>query len=164
MIRFANSEFMAESEANGVKKQYLEVQPSGLVLYSGLRGDESPGVGGTNPFMFFDYGFAYPAMALHEAYPSGAGAVPEARTDKQVVLENKHPANLTTVRDAANRVRFRLVLTSEVKMTMDGTWDGQLREPLPNDLPVSAWRHTASAVVADLGQARALSKEQARPK
>jgi len=155
---------MAEIEGKGTKKQHLRVQPSHLVLYSGLSADESPQSGGKNPFMFLDLGFAYPGLALHQAYPLGASSVPENETDTQVLLENKHPATLTALRDSEARVRFRLALRSDVRITLDGLWDGRLREPLPNDLQVTAWRHNSSATVTTLGEARSLSREQVRSK
>jgi hypothetical protein len=165
MIHFSNGEFMAEVEAKGTWKRHLRVQPSSLVLYSGLSDDESPRAGAANnPFMFLDYGFAYPALALHQAYPSGANSVSEAGTDTQVLLENKHPATLTAVRASDNRIRFRLALKSEVSLTMDGVWDGRLRDPLPDDFRIASWRHESPASVVTLGEARALPREQVRSK
>jgi hypothetical protein len=164
MIRFSNGEFMAEIEAKGVRKRHLQVTPSQLVLYSGLAGDESPQVGATNPFIFLDYGFAFPARALDQAFPSGADSVPQIETDMHVVLESNHPATLTVVRDSASRVRFRLAMRSDRSLTMDGMWDGKLRIPLPDDFPIAAWRHESSATVVTLGEARSLSREQVRSK
>jgi hypothetical protein len=164
MIRFLNDEFMAEIEAKGIRKQHLQVQPSHLVLYSGLSDDESPKAGAQNPFIFLDYGFAYPTLALHQAYPSGATSVPEVETDTQVLLENKHPATLTAVRDSDNRVRFRLSVRSEVSLSMDGFWDGGLRDPLPDHLEIATWRHSSPVSVVTLREARSLTAQQVRPK
>jgi hypothetical protein len=160
MIRFSNDEFMAELEQGGVKKQYLQVSPSRLELFAGLTENESPRVGSNNPFMFLDIGFAYPAMALQMAYPTGPDLVPLILTTQDLVLEKRHPATLTTIRESASRIRFRLSLGPNANMVMEGLWDGALSEPLPDDLPMSNWRHDSAATITNLGEARSLVMEQ----
>ena len=166
MTNFSNGEFMAEVEAKGMqRKQRLQVQPSGLALYSGLSDDESPEFAASNnPFMFLDYGFYYPASALIQAYPLGAASVPDIETDTSVVLEKQYPATLTVVRHFGSEVRFRLSIRSEVSMTMQGVWDGERPKPLPDSLSIATWRHASSATVPTLGEARSLSREQVRAK
>jgi hypothetical protein len=161
MIRFSNDEFMAEIEAKGTLKQHLLVRPSGLGLFSGLSDEESPQAGAKNPFMFLDYVFAVVVLALEQVYPSGAGAVPERETeiDTQVVVEKNVQVTLRTVREADHRIRYRVVTRSGIaseRLTMDGTWDGRRRSPLPDDLQIGTWRHGSSASVSTLGEARAL--------
>jgi hypothetical protein len=163
MIRFANDEFMFEFEAEGRTRQYLELRPSGVAIYSGLAEDESPR-GGNNPFMFLDYAFAHPANALHRAYPSGPAAVPQVETETKVVLENKVPTVLTAIRESADRVRFRLTVTSGPAFSADGIWDAERRAPLPDDLSLAGWRHDLAASPATLGEARALPKGGTGPR
>jgi hypothetical protein len=157
MLRFANDEFMAEIEHKGTKKQYLEVHPSRLVLYSGLSVEESPGIGGKNPFMFFDYGFAYPAMSLQTAYPDGPQSVPNELVEKEIVVEKKH-LKLQTSRSASNRIAFRLALRDGPIEEMEGIWDGEPRNPLPGNLDVSNWRNDSGTAFKNLQDARAQVK------
>lgn len=164
MVRFSNGEFMGEIESKGIKKQVLQVIPSGLMLYSGLSEDESPRIGGNNPFSHVDLAFAHPGMALHAAYPSGAKSVPSARVEKEVLLENKYPARIAANRDTQGRVWFELSLRYDgskpkEKWTAQGMWDGKRQDPFPDDMPLTQWQYDSSANVATLREARALSRD-----
>lgn len=154
MVRFPNGEFLAEIEAKESKKQRLQVQPSHLALYSGLRDDESPKVGGKNPFMFLELAFAYPSLALAQAYPAGPAAIAEEWAEKEVLLEGRHPALLKARREAPDRVRFQLKLLSPPGLTIEGAWDGQRPAALPDTLSLANWQAEASPMPATLGEAR----------
>ena len=157
-IRFKNGEVMAEIERGGTRKQNLTVQPSGAVLYSGLSGEDSPTVGAKNPFMFLDMVFTYPFQALQAAYPSGPQSVPEQPLEAKIVLEGKHPATIKAHQVSNSRVSFHLAVRGNANWEVDGVWDGNLPEPLPDDLPVGTWRHSHTAVFGTLRDAREFSK------
>ena len=156
MLRFSNGEFMAEIEQGATKKQYLEVQPSGLGLFSGLTESESLDSVEKNPFAFFDMPFVWPLMSLQAAYPSGLEAVPWEETRTDVVVEENQPVAITAVRVAPVRMEFRLRFEQNPDLKVEGLWDGQLLKPLPDDYSVVDWKHRTASKIADLGEARAL--------
>jgi len=157
-IRFSNGEVMAEIERHGSKKQHLTLLPSQVVLYSGLSDEESPEVGGKNPFMFMDLAFTYPFQALQLAHPEGPSSVTSNEVSKEIVLERKHAATITTRRLSGEQISFRLALKGDVNKELDGVWDGRLQEPLPGDLPIANWRHRGTGAFNTLRDARSSTK------
>ncbi|MDR3630823.1 MAG: hypothetical protein P4L42_10840 [Desulfocapsaceae bacterium] len=159
MTDFSNGEVLAEREERGVKQQRLTVQPSGLQLFAGLDGKESPESRQKNPFTFIEGAFPYPIMVLETAYQSGPDSVPEAAEVKEMMLEGKYPATLQASRPSAATVRFHLIRREGDRIDeIDGLWEADLQPPLPDTLPLTGWEYTATASLHTLGEARALER------
>jgi hypothetical protein len=155
MTKFRNGEFMAEFEHRGVRKQYLVAEPSGLELYAGPADAEPPELG-QNPLPLLELAFAVPATALQTAYPFGPESVPRRSSQVEIELDRgaKRTATLSTNRLSASRIAFRLVMRDGRNAPIEGLWDGELQEPLPDHFPLKLWNHASGLSVESLQEAR----------
>jgi hypothetical protein len=146
---YSNGDSMAEAKnAKAGDSKLLLLKPDKR-LYAGVPDDE---IKRGHAFMFFDYGFAYPLLALQTAFPDGPATVPEKETETPVLLEKEQMAKLTTQRVSAQRVNYRFVMKGD--LAMSGFWDGEQRSPLPDHLSMEKWKDGELRTYTTLGAAR----------
>lgn len=121
---------------------------SGRRLYQGIPDEE---IRNGFPFMFFDYGFAYPLQALQRIYPTGLKSVPEIETETPVVLEKQILTTLVVKRLSNDKVQYKLVMPM---MTIKGFVEKERKPALPDNYELDRWKDETLRGYATLGEAR----------
>ncbi|NJN48061.1 MAG: hypothetical protein HC808_18065 [Candidatus Competibacteraceae bacterium] len=149
IIVFANGDLMAEAnEGTSVEAKLLALK-SGRRLFKGVPDEE---IKNGFPFIFFDYGFAYPVQALQSIYPAGIESVPERQTKTSVVLEGQYASTLVARRVSGDKVWYKLVMPM---MTMNGFIERAKKPPLPDSYKLVQWKDENLRMYATLAEARA---------
>jgi hypothetical protein len=149
---YANRDLMAELSGTGIGESKLLFLASRKALYLGVPDDE---IKKGSPFAFFDYGFAYPILALQEAYPKGISAVPEGETDTPVMIDQQFQANIVVRRLSSEKIRYRIVgRENDVITGMEGVWEAGRKNALPDDFVLQGWKDKDLKTYATLGDAR----------
>jgi len=142
---YSNGDLMVE--ASGKKDETkLLILASRKRLYSGVPDDE---IKKGHSFMFFDYGFAYPILALQEAYPKGPAGVPEKEIEIPVLLEKEHAAKVIVRRLSSEKIQYKLTMPRNT--LMEGFWEGRIRAPLADSLALQEWKDSDLKTFATLG-------------
>jgi hypothetical protein len=147
---YSNGDSLAEAKNAKAGEPKLLLLKTQKRLYAGVPEDE---IKRGRAFMFFDYGFAYPLLALQTAFPAGPSTVSEKETETSVLLEGEHAVKLMTKRVSAKRISYRFVMKGD--LSMNGFWDAEQKPPLPDSLAMEKWKDSELRTYATLGAARA---------
>ena len=148
---FDNGDILAESrDKTSAGRKLLALGPPPLkILYKGVPDKE---IQEGHPFIFFDYGFAAPILALEQAYPDGPGSVQNPGTEKRVTLDGQMEAAVSADRLSSDRIHFRLTMP---KVVLDGFIDYTRKAAIPDDFELEQWKDRALRKYANAGEARA---------
>lgn len=147
---YENGEIQAElASAEAGKKELLVVRPY-LRLY---RGVPDPEITEGFAFMFFDYAFAGPVMALRAAFPKGPDSVTAPVQDVRVRIDGVD-ADLSVERVSPTRFSYRLVMRNPAKSTATGYWDSAAPKPLIDDYSIADWKSCTLRIYTAVGAAR----------
>jgi hypothetical protein len=150
IIYYRNGEIQAEvAGTTAGKKELLVVRPY-LKLY---RGVPDPEITEGFAFMFFDYAFAAPVIALQAAFPNGPDSVTSPVQDKRVTADGID-AGLSVDRISPTRFSYRLVMRDPIKTTVTGYWDAAAPTPLKDDQSIADWKSCTLRTYATVGAAR----------
>lgn len=150
---FNNGELMAEAIPEGESPKRL-LSLRSVRLYAGL--DDKEILEGF-PFIFFDYGFFHPLIALRSAYPDGVEQVPAKEKQTPVDMQGEK-GMLTTTRSSPTRVEYKIRFDAGQISLLEGFWDAATSQSLPNNYSLSGWKSCRLTTFATLAAARA-SKE-----
>ena len=152
---FENGEMLAEiAGATSGERKLLSLRPT-EALYFGISDKEvTEGL----PFHFFDYAFAYPAMALRAAFPLGPSSMSTAIKDKIVRFDGSEGV-LSAERTSATRISYRLVIRDKTKLEMTGYWETAKRLPLPDEHSLAEWKSCTLKRYESVGAARRAIEE-----
>ncbi len=152
---FENGEILAEIAGTKSGAQKLLALRPDKALYFGISDKE---ITEGFPFHFFEYGFAYPAMALRAAIPLGPSSMSTAIKDKVLRFDGIKGV-LSAERTSATRISYRLVIRDKTKLEMTGYWDTAKRLPLPDEHSLAEWKSCTLKQYATVGAARRAIEE-----
>ncbi len=155
ITRFENGEILAETSGAKVGEQKLLVLRPFIKLYFGVPDKE---IKEGFPFMFFEYAFAYPAMALRAAFPQGPSSISTAIRDKDVSFDGNECV-LSVEPTSSTRIGYRLVVRGKTKLEMTGYWDTAKRPQLAEDHAITEWKSCTLKTYATVGAARRANDE-----
>jgi hypothetical protein len=146
---YSNGESLAEaSNAKSGESKLLILKPH-MRMYAGVPDDE---IKSGSAFVFFDYGFAYPLLALQKVFPNGFSTVPEKEIVTSIVLEKDQVVKITARRISKHRINYRLVMKEQ---TLSGFWDSEKKSPLSDNFNTEQWEDNELRAYTTLGEARA---------
>lgn len=145
---FANGEIMVESENAQTGEAKLLILASGRRLLSGVQDEQ---INHGFPFIFFDYAFAYPLLALQAAYPSGFESVPQSGATP-VVFGAGISGTLLVNRVSADKLQYQLTLPAGA---CEGFVERAKKLPLPDSMRLDSWKDMGLRRYATLAEARA---------
>ena len=148
--RFANGEILGEISGSKSGQQKLLVLRPFIRLYYGVPDKE---IKEGFPFIFFDYAFAVPAMALKAAFPLGSASVVATGNSMPVHFDGME-GKLSVERQSATRIKYRLELHDQKGMVMTGYWDTAVLKPLADEYKLSDWKSCGLKNYATVGAGR----------
>lgn len=155
---FANNEMLMEVVATAPPETRKLLFRAGLpTLYFGLSDEETKS---GHPFLFADYAFAQPLMAMEAAYPAGPTSVGDSESEKEVMLEGRTKARLLIKRESGKRFSYQL--SAPDMPTMKGLWEGSKPAILSDATSLTGWRDSDLKTYRTLGEFRAKTRERAK--
>ena len=153
--RFENGEILAEITSEKAGERKLLVLRPFKKLYFGTPDKE---ITEGFPFYFFEYAFAYPAMALRAAFPLGPSSMSTSIKDKVLRFDGIEGV-LLAERTSDTRISYRLVIRDKTKLEMTGYWETAKRLPLPDEHSLAEWKSCTLKRYESVGAARRAIEE-----
>ena len=147
---FANGEILCESSSSKSGEQKLLVLRPFIRLYYGVPDKE---IKEGFPFIFFDYAFAAPAMALKAAFPLGPASVVATGNNMPVRFDGME-GKLSVERQSATRIKYRLELHDQKELVMTGYWDTAKLKPLADEYKLPDWKSCGLKIYSTVGAGR----------
>lgn len=134
IFNYKNQEMLVESEQSGKRWRSIKTRQGSFVDH--LEENELPN---HSPSTFLGQALGPIFLTLPLAYPDGPGSVPAKPETRNIRIDSRNTATVTTSRQADGGIRFDIRIVGDEIPPVKGTYRAGLLPALPGDFDLRGW-------------------------